>query len=137
MSAPTTGFPRVQSANLDGRANVFRHKERELLHLYGALTKSAKTIKLAIQADSDLTSAEADFEFVLALSELKLHYKTLSMQKDLQEIRRFEKGKSHAQRSRPVGIVYIIPSNQSVFFSIISALTAVVTAGCCIVLEVS
>jgi acyl-CoA reductase-like NAD-dependent aldehyde dehydrogenase len=76
-------------------------------------------------------------EVVLALQELRAHYVSLSLTKDLEAEYRIKNGKDSPDASRGVGIVYITPTTHTLFYSVISALTTALAAGNCIVLEVS
>ena len=137
MSKPSVVFPGIQTSQLDGRAQSFRYKQGQLHRLYEALTRSASTLKLAIQTDSFLSSTEVDFEFAQALSELRLHYESLDLKADLKTVRLVETGVENLERTRPVGMVYIVPSKWSLAFSVLSALGAAVAAGSCVIVEVS
>jgi acyl-CoA reductase-like NAD-dependent aldehyde dehydrogenase len=137
MSTTSTTFPRIQSSQLDGRAEPFRYRQAQLHRLYESLIEAASTIKLAIQTDSFLTSTEVDFEFARALSELRTHYESLDFQRDLKAVHQIETGVENVQNAKPVGIVYIVPSRWTLTFSVLSALGAAVAAGSCVVVEVS
>lgn len=137
MATISKEFPSIQISHLDGRAHSYRYKQAQFHRLYDILTKSASTLKLAIQADSVLTSIEADFEFARTLLELRTHYDSLDLEGDLKAARKVESGVDNVARTRPLGIVYIIPSKSSLAFSILSALGAAIAAGSCVIVEVS
>lgn len=139
MSAlpPPPPFPRIQISQLEERAQSIRHKQLQFHHLYAALTKSAAELKLAVQADLGQTLAEVDFEFTLALSELRTHYNYLNLKKDLETARRIEFGTENPEGTRPVGIVYIVPAKWNLCYSVLSPLGAAMAAGNCVILEVN
>lgn len=129
-------FLSIQISHLEGRGHTYRYKQEQFHRLYDLLTKSANTLKLAIQADSVLSSAEADFEFARALLELRIHHDSLDLENDLKQARKVETGVDNVERVRPVGIVYIVPSKSSLAFSVLSALGAAIAAGSCVIVEV-
>ncbi|KEF60635.1 uncharacterized protein A1O9_02196 [Exophiala aquamarina CBS 119918] len=135
MATISKEFPNIQISHLDSRAHSYRYKQAQFHRLYDILTKSSSTLKLAIQADSVLTSMEADFEFASTLLELRTHYDSLDLEKDLRAARKVELGLDNIERTRPVGIVYIIPSKSSLAFSVLSALGAAIAAGACAIVE--
>ena len=137
MSTTSMLFPRIQSSQLDGRAQSFRHRQVQLHRLYEALTTSSSKTKLAIQADAILSSTEVDFELTQALTEFRIHYESLDLKKDLESARKIETGVDNVENTRPVGVVYIIPSRWNLTFSVISALGAAIAAGSCVIVEVS
>lgn len=97
---------------------------------------SASAIKLAIQADSGHSPNEVEFEFTAAISELKDLYESCNLAQELDSLRRVTKGENNAERTKPVGIVYMVPSTWSLFYSVISPLGAALAAGNCVILEV-
>lgn len=135
--AKPSHFPEIQLSLLDGRAETFRYREAQLYTLFEALKRSSQKLKVAIQADYLLSATEADLELATTLSELRHHYEALDPQKELEATRQVEKGAENVSRAKPVGIVYIIPSRWSLTFSIVSALSAAMAAGCCAIVEVS
>jgi acyl-CoA reductase-like NAD-dependent aldehyde dehydrogenase len=136
MAPISLPFPRIQIAQLERRAQSFRYIEAQFHRLYDSLTNSASTIKLAIQADSLHGSAEVDFEFALALSELRAQFNYLNQWKNSVETHYSKSGLTDIKRTRPVGIVYIIPSKWTLTYCVLSALGAAMAAGCCVIVEV-
>lgn len=105
--------------------------------MQSVLVEHIADIQDAIRADSDHSIQEIHAEVVLALQELRTHYLSLSLEKDLEVEYRIARGKDSPDGSRGAGIVYIVPCTHTLFFSVISALAAALAAGNCIVLEVS
>lgn len=130
-------LPRIVAANIDGRTQNTRYRQAQFHRLQSALVEHIAEIQDAIRVDSGHTRQEVRAEVVLALQELRAHYVSLSLSKDLEIEYRIKNGKDSADSSRGVGIVYIEPTTHTLFFSIVSALTAALAAGNCIVLEVS
>lgn len=130
-------LPNIQVSVLDGRAQSHHYKKDQFRRLHDLLTTSANNLKVAIQADSALNPTEADFEIARALLELRMHYESLDLQRDLVAARKVESGVDNSERVRPVGVVYIIPSKSNLTFSTLSVLGAAIAAGSCIVVEVS
>ncbi|OOQ86815.1 aldehyde dehydrogenase PutA [Penicillium brasilianum] len=126
---------RIVAANLDGRTQNTRYRQAEFHRLQAVLVKHIAEIQDAIRADSGHTQQEIRAEVVLALQELRTHYTSLDLKKDLEIEYRIANGKDNAENVQGAGIVYIVPSTHTLFFSVISALTAALAAGNCIVLE--
>jgi acyl-CoA reductase-like NAD-dependent aldehyde dehydrogenase len=128
---------RIVAANIDGRTQNTRYRQTQFHRLQSVLVEHVAEIQDAIRADSGHPQQEIRAEVVLALQELRTHYTSLSLKKDLEAEYRIANGKDNADNVQGAGIVYIVPSTHTLFFSVISALTAALAAGNCIVLEVS
>ncbi|KAJ5953655.1 hypothetical protein N7454_000551 [Penicillium verhagenii] len=126
---------RILNANIDGRSQNTRYRQSQFHRLQSTLVEHVAEIQDAIRADSGHTQQEIRAEVVLALQELRTHYSSLNLTKDLEVEYRIAQGKDNLDGSRGVGIVYIVPCVHTLFFSVISALTAALAAGNCIVLE--
>ena len=138
MAASTgTPFPRIQIARLEGRAQPLRYRQGQLQRLHSEMIRSKDIFKSAIAADTGHTSLEIDLEFALVLSELRLHYDSLNLQSELAIARQIENGIDNADRTQPVGIVYVVPAEQNLFYSVMAPLCAAITAGSCVIVEVS
>lgn len=127
---------RILTANIDGRTQNTRYRQAEFHRLQSTLVEHLAEIQDAIRADSGHTQQEIRAEVVLALQELRTHYTSLSLTKDLEVEYRIAQGRDNVDGWRGAGIVYIVPCVHTLFFSVISALTAALAAGNCIVLEV-
>ncbi|KAJ5560667.1 hypothetical protein N7513_003066 [Penicillium frequentans] len=126
---------RILTANIDGRTQNTRYRQSQFHRLQSTLVEHLAEIQDAIRADSGHTQQEIRAEVVLALQELRTHYTSLSLAKDLEVEYRIAQGKDNVDGWRGAGIVYIVPCVHTLFFSVISALTAALAAGNCIVLE--
>lgn len=127
---------RILAANIDGRTQNTRYRQSQFQKLHLILVKHIAEIQDAIYSDSGHTRTEVRAEVFLALQELRTHYSNLSLEKDLEAEYRIAHGKDNPDRARGVGIVYLVPSMHTLFYSVISALTAALAAGNCVVLEV-
>jgi acyl-CoA reductase-like NAD-dependent aldehyde dehydrogenase len=128
---------RIIAADIDGRVQNTRYRQAQFHRLQTVLVEHVADIQDAIRADSGHSVQEIRAEIALALQELRTHYLSLSLEKDLEVEYRIANGKDSLDGSRGAGIVYIVPCTHTLFFSVISALTAALAAGNCIVLEVS
>ncbi|GFG23053.1 aldehyde dehydrogenase family 3 member B1 [Aspergillus udagawae] len=128
-------FSRLLAAEIDGRTQNTRYCQNEFHRLQSALSQHIDEIQDAIQKDSGNEPEEVRAELCLALKEIRTHYQTLSLEKDLEEEYRVVAGKDNADAKRGAGIVYIVPSTHTMFYSIVSALSAALAAGNCIILE--
>lgn len=128
---------RIIAADIDGRVHNTRYRQAQFHRLQAVLVEHVAEIQDAIRADSGHSAQEVRAEVILALQELRTHYESLSLEKDLEKEYRIANGKDSLDGSRGAGIVYLVPCTHTLFFSVISALTAALAAGNCIVLEVS
>jgi acyl-CoA reductase-like NAD-dependent aldehyde dehydrogenase len=127
---------RILAANIDGRTQNIRYRQSQFQKLQSTLVKHIASVQDAISSDSGHTRAEVRAEVVLALQEIRTHYASLSMEKGLEAEYRIARGQDNTDGMRGNGIVYIIPNAHTLFYSVISALSAALAAGNCVVLEV-
>lgn len=125
-------FARIEIANLEGRVQSTRFRQNLLLSLHSTLRSSERIVKDAIRADTGHTDSEITLEYTLAISEVRTHYGRLSLEEDLKSQRALE----DLSATTNVGIVYITPSKRNLFYSAISAISAALAAGNCVILEV-
>jgi acyl-CoA reductase-like NAD-dependent aldehyde dehydrogenase len=127
---------RILAANIDGRTQNTRYRQSQFQKLQSTLVTHVAEIQDAILSDSSHTRTEVRAEVIFAMQEIRTHFSSLSLEKDLEAEYRVSHGKDNSDRTRGAGIVYIVPSAHTLFFSVISALSAALAAGNCIVLEV-
>lgn len=125
-------FSRIEISCLEARPQSIRLRQNLFHSLHSALKSSEKRIKDAITDDTSHDDWDINLEYTLAISELRVHYDSLSPE----EYHKSNKLVDNLQATTSVRIVYIIPSKQNLFYSVISALTAALAAGNCVVLEV-
>ncbi|KAF4188530.1 hypothetical protein CNMCM7927_001225 [Aspergillus lentulus] len=130
-------FSRLLAAEIDGRTQNPRYRQNEFHRLQSAVSQHIDEIQDAVQKDSGNVPEEVRAELCLALKEIRTHYLTLSLDKDLEKEYRVIAGKDNADSRRGAGIVYIVPSTHTMFYSIVSALSASLAAGNCIILELT
>jgi len=135
MSTPNP-FSRLLAAAIDGRTQSIRYRQSQLRKLHDVLIKNRTEVRNAIVTDSGNTSVEADINFFLAISELKKHYSSLNLEHSLEEEYSVAKGKDALKRRVGSGIVYIVPSSYTLFYSVVSPLSAAIAAGNCVIIEV-
>ncbi|KAL4749107.1 hypothetical protein BDW72DRAFT_205045 [Aspergillus terricola var. indicus] len=138
MPSPSP-YPRIRASAIDGRALNTRYKQAQLQRLQSALLQHIQRVKAAIQTDTSHDAGEVQAEIVLALTELRTHYLSLSLQQDLENEYLVVKGKDNPNATRPAGsgIVYLVPSTHTMFFGVVSALSAAIVGGCCVILELT
>ncbi|KIW58072.1 hypothetical protein PV05_02622 [Exophiala xenobiotica] len=124
-------YCRIEISCLEGRAQSVRFRQKLFHSLYNALKSSASALREAIAADSGNGEAEVALELALALSELRTHYDTLNLEEELKEQRSLE----NLNATTNIGIIYVIPAKQNLYYSVISALTAALAAGNCVIVE--
>ncbi|KAH2575035.1 hypothetical protein KXV99_003637 [Aspergillus fumigatus] len=130
-------FSRLLAAEIDGRTQNVRYRQNEFHRLQSAVSQHIDEIQDAIQKDSGNGPEEVRAELCLALKEIRTHYLNLNLEKDVEEEYRVVAGKDNKDAWRGAGIVYIVPSTHTMFYSIISALSAALVAGNCIILELT
>ncbi|KAF4766679.1 hypothetical protein HAV15_010240 [Penicillium sp. str.  len=127
----------VREAVLDGRMHNTFTRRTQLEALQQTLLDKADAIQDAILADTSYVASEAAVEYLLALNTLKEYHKSLNVDRALQDEYAIARGEDAANRRDPVGIVYIVPTSYTVFYSILVAVAGALTAGNCIVIELS
>ncbi|KAL4914079.1 Aldehyde/histidinol dehydrogenase [Aspergillus aurantiobrunneus] len=130
-------FARLVAAEIDGRAHNVRYRQAQFHRLQAALVTHVDQIGDALQTDSGNAAAEVQAEICLALKEVRTHYLSFNLEEDLEKEYRVAKGKDNEDASRGTGIVYIIPGTHTMFFSVLSALSAALAAGNCVILELA
>ncbi|GKZ82234.1 hypothetical protein AnigIFM56816_007042 [Aspergillus niger] len=133
----TQPFQRIVAAEIDGRCQNIRYRQNQFHSLQSALVQNIEQIKEAIAADSGNSPEEVRAEICLAFKEIRTHYASLDLKKDLEEEYRVANGKDNYDGKRGVGIVYIVPSSHTMFFSVVAALSAAIAAGNCVILELT
>lgn len=132
----TKPFPRIRAAAIDGRLSNIHHRRNQLERLHDSLTRHAQAIRNAIVRDSGNTQTEAAIEYHLALSSLKEQYSSLDPASALENEYRIARGVDAPDRREQAGIVYIVPTLHTLFFSVISPLGAAIAAGNCVIVLV-
>ncbi|OQE26082.1 hypothetical protein PENFLA_c007G07422 [Penicillium flavigenum] len=125
----------VREAALDGRMHNVFTRRTQLEALHQALLDKADIIQGAICADTDYAAPEAAVEYLLTLDTLKEYHQTLNIDRAHQDEYAIARGEDAASRREPVGIVYIVPTSYTVFYSVLVAVAGALTAGNCIVIE--
>lgn len=130
-------FPELQAAAIDGRTRTVYYRQEQLEKLHKSLVAHESEFVDAIVADSGNTRAEAQVEYALALTELRERYAELDPKVELEKEYAIAKGKDAADLRVGYGIVYIqAAANHTLFYSVVAPLSAAITAGNCVVLQV-
>ncbi|OOF94941.1 hypothetical protein ASPCADRAFT_397666 [Aspergillus carbonarius ITEM 5010] len=133
----TQPFQRIIAAEIDGRCQNIRYRQNQFHRLQSGLVQNIDEIKDAIVADSGHSLEEVRAEICLAIKEIRTHYASLDLKKDLEVEYRVANGKDNTDGKRGVGIVYIVPCSHTIFFSVVAALSAAIAAGNCVILELT
>ncbi|BDD59751.1 hypothetical protein MAP00_004943 [Monascus purpureus] len=104
--------------------------------LHKTLASEAAAIQQAIASNTGCTDTEAFVEYLLALSDLEEHYRSLDAETALKDEYAIARGEDFAERQDPIGIAYIVPTTYTLFYSTIVAVGAALAAGNCVVIEV-
>lgn len=126
----------VREAAIDGRGKNVIWRQVQLENLQQALIDNADAIQCEIQRDNDYTPSEVTIEYCLTLKCLCENYQSLNVERALEEEYAIAKGQDAESHRDPVGIVYIVPTAHNLFYSVVSAVGAALTAGSCVVIEV-
>ncbi|GAB7351468.1 hypothetical protein MBLNU459_g2127t1 [Dothideomycetes sp. NU459] len=130
-------FAPLRAAAIDGRTRTVFYRQTQLEKLHQQLVENSSAIQEAIVNDSGITKAEARTEYALALADVKERYAELDPKKELAAEYSIANGKDAADLRIGAGVVYIQANSvHSVFYSVISPLSAAIAAGNCIVLQV-
>lgn len=132
----TVILSRVSGGAIDGRLNSVRVRQRLFHSFHTALLKHRAALLEATQADDGCTSAEAQAVFASALIELRSHYDGLDFEKHLDLEYSLARSKSNEHRRTPIALVYIVPNTLNLLYNVVSAMSAALEAGSCVVTEV-
>ncbi|OJJ47358.1 hypothetical protein ASPZODRAFT_159248 [Penicilliopsis zonata CBS 506.65] len=125
----------ISAGKIDGRTQNVRYRQTQFHRLYDSIVRHLADLEEAIAADSDHTAGEVQAEIFLALHEIRTHYASLDLPASLEREYRVARGKDNGDARRGFGIVYIVPSQYTLFYSAVAAMSAALAAGNCIVLE--
>lgn len=126
----------VREAAVDGRMQNVIWRQVQLENLQRTLIENVDAIQAAIKKDNGYTDSEAAIEYYLTLKCLNENYETLNVEQALKDEYAIARKEDVENRREPVGIVYIVPSAHTFFYSAFSAIGAALTAGNCVVIEV-
>jgi acyl-CoA reductase-like NAD-dependent aldehyde dehydrogenase len=112
-------------------------RQAVLKSLHDILSQNVSQIKDAIRKDTAVSNLEAEAEVVVTLSIIKEHYAALEPERDLEEEYRVVKGRNASGRQEEWGVVLLEPQLvHTPLFSVMSPLSAALTAGNCVALKV-
>jgi len=126
----------IVAGNIDGRAANIRYRQNQFQRLQNSILKNLNRIKQAIADDSGQTQEEVQAEVALALKEIHTHYASLDVARSVEVEYRISNGIDNIDNKIGAGIVYVIPSQHSLFYSVIAALSAALAAGNSTIIEV-
>lgn len=136
MSKKKSNYSCVRAAALDGRLSNPWWRQSQLQNLHdGLVRESTALISATVQDSKVITHAEAKIEYYLAVKTVKHHYSALRPDEELQEEYKILKGNLPTRRE-PFGIAYICPISHTYLYSVVSAVSAALAAGNCVVLNV-
>jgi len=133
----SSSFSRVASAATDGRLENVFWRQKELQSLYKALLQNSTPLQEAIYEDNRSSRTEAKIEYYRALHVLKRRYLELQPDALRKAEYRIANGEDAADARRPCGLVYIVPTTHTMFYSVVTTLAAAIAGGNCCILEVS
>ncbi|KAJ5372047.1 aldehyde dehydrogenase PutA [Penicillium concentricum] len=126
----------IVAGSIDGRTGNIRYRQKEFHRLQNSILENLNEFKQAITDDSGNTPEEVQMEVTLALKEIHTHYASLDVARNLEVEYRIANGKDNRDQKRGAGIVYVIPSQHTLFYSVIAALSAALAAGNSFVVEI-
>lgn len=134
--AMDTTFPKIVAASIDGRVHNVRYRQDQFHRLQSAILRDLEEIKHSISQEFSRSAQEVQAEICLALKDVRTHYSSLDAARAVQNEYLVANGHDNIDRRRGAGIVYILPTRHTLFYSVIAALSAALAAGNCIILEV-
>lgn len=126
----------IREAAIDGRLQNIIYRQTQLEKLQKALITNIASVESAIRNDSGNNEAEVAVECILTLQSVKDYYNLLDADDALHKEYAIARGEDAPEQVEPIGIVYIVPSTYTPFYSVIVALSAAIAAGNCVVVEV-
>ena len=126
----------VREAAIDGRLRNVIYRQTQLEKFQTTLSQHVEAVKRAIKSDSGSSDLEAAVELLLSLRSLMDYYSLLDETKALREEYAITRGEDAPSRMEAIGIVYVVPSTHTVFYSTVLAVVAAIASGNCVVLEV-
>lgn len=134
MSASITNG--VLGAVADRRTKDLRYRQRQLISLHRWLSENHAELESATREDNGLSAAETHFIIASGLDTLRRNYDSLDLKSELDIEFRIKNRQDNLERRLSEDIVYVIPDNFTLFYSVMTALCAAVAAGSCCVIEV-
>ncbi|KAK1655733.1 Aldehyde/histidinol dehydrogenase [Colletotrichum phormii] len=120
---------------VDGRAEVIRFRQDNLISLHNELRKESAALTAAQEKDTGASKTEIEAEHFLALETVRHFYESLNFSKELEAEYLVAHGKDNTSRRTGAGLVIIRPTTYTRLFSILSPLAAALAAGSVVVLE--
>lgn len=121
---------------VDGRAEVIRFRQDNLISLHDALRKESAALIAAQEKDTGASKTEIEAEHFLALEAIRHFYESLDFAKELETEYLVAHGRDNPGRRTGAGLVIIRPTTYTRLFSILSPLAAAIAAGSVVALEV-
>ncbi|KAJ5428649.1 PutA family dehydrogenase [Penicillium cf. griseofulvum] len=125
----------VREAALDGRMHNIITRRAQLEALQQTLLDKVDAIQDAICTDTGYVANEAAAEYLLTLNTLKEYHQSLDIDRASLDEYAITRGEDAVSRRDNLGIVYIVPTRYTVFYSVLVAVAGGLTAGNCIVIE--
>ncbi|KAF2648386.1 ALDH-like protein [Lophiostoma macrostomum CBS 122681] len=125
----------VREAAIDGRLHSIIYRQTQLEKLHRILVGNVEGVEKAIRRDSGHSDAEAAAEFTLTLKAIRDYYATLDEKASLRCEYALARGEDASGRRDPVGIVYIVPTDYCLFYSVVVAAGAAIAAGNCVIIQ--
>ena len=137
LSVMAQSVERVLAAAVEGQAESLRYIERQLSSLHATLTKSSSELQAAIKTDTKQSTSEVELQYTLTLENVVSFFSGSNFDTSLQAEYHLARSENAPSNRAAAGTVYIIPSKYNLVYSCVTAVAAAVTAGNCVVLEVS
>lgn len=129
-------FPRLRAAVIDERLLNPLLRRQQLERLHKGLQNNSQALCEAATQDNHITGSEAAVEIHLALLAVKEHYVSIDPDNELKNEYRLAHSQDNSTRRKPFGIAYIEPCTHTLTFSVVSAVSAAVAAGNCVIVQV-
>ncbi|KAF2158259.1 hypothetical protein K461DRAFT_265028 [Myriangium duriaei CBS 260.36] len=123
----------IEAAVIDGRARSPRFIQKQLRALHDALIRSLTDIQIV----GDQGSNEAWTEIAITLKAVKNDYASVNLTHILEQEYSLALGKDNIHRRPGYGCAFIIPAGHTPLYSIVQPISAAITVGNCVVLEIT
>ncbi len=133
---------RLRAAVIDNRVENVRYRQNELQSLHQVLRENSDKLRLAITRDSHgdhatEASLEAEAEYSHVLTVIREFYLSLDFEQSIRDEYLLANAADNPSRRVGKGLVFIKPTLHTRLYSILCPITAAITAGNCVCLQVS
>jgi acyl-CoA reductase-like NAD-dependent aldehyde dehydrogenase len=128
---------RVLDAAVEGQARSPRHIQYQLSKLHQSLVKDGSAIRDAIKSDTGNSTSEIEIQYALTLEATAKCFTDSNFEQALKAEFSLSRGENAPSNLVPYPLAYIVPSTYNLVYSSTTAVATAISAGCCVILEVT